>query len=96
MYILKFSPEFGEWLSALRDIKAKVKIITRLERAAKGNFGDVKPLGGGLFEMRENYGPGYRIYYTRQGEIIFLLLIGGNKSSQARDIATARGMLEGE
>ena len=56
MYILKFSPEFGEWLSTLRDIKAKVKIITRLERAAKGNFGDVKPLGGGLFEMRENYG----------------------------------------
>lgn len=96
MNIIKFSPEFGQWLSALRDLKGRVKIIARLERAEQGNFGDVKPLGGSLYEMRVHYGPGYRIYYTQRGEIIYLLLIGGDKSSQAKDIAKARAMMEGE
>ena len=95
MNIIKFSPEFGRWLSALRDLKGKVKIIARLERAEQGNFGDVKPLGGGLHEMRVHYGPGYRIYYTQRGEIVYLLLVGGDKSSQAKDIAKARAMMEG-
>ncbi len=96
MNIIKFSPEFGRWLSALRDLKGKVKIIARLERAEQGNFGDVKPLGGGLHEMRVHYGPGYRIYYIQRGEIVYLLLVGGDKSSQAKDIAKARAMMEGE
>lgn len=96
MNIIKFSPEFGQWLSALRDLKGRVKIIARLERAEQGNFGDVKPLGGGLYEMRVHYGPGYRIYYTQRGEIVYLLLIGGDKSSQAKDIVKARAMMEGE
>ena len=94
MNILKFSPEFGQWLSALRDIRGQVKILARLERAEQGNFGDVKPLGEGLCEMRVHYGPGYRIYYTQRGEIVYLLLVGGDKSSQTRDIARARAMME--
>ncbi|HJA76951.1 MAG TPA: type II toxin-antitoxin system RelE/ParE family toxin [Candidatus Desulfovibrio gallistercoris] len=94
MNILKFSPEFGQWLSTLRDVRGKVKILARLERAEQGNFGDVKPLGEGLCEMRVHHGPGYRIYYTQRGEIVYLLLVGGDKSSQARDIARARAMME--
>lgn len=94
MNIIKFSPEFGQWLAALRDIRGKVKILARLERAEEGNFGDVKPLGDGLYEMRVHYGPGYRIYYTQQGNIVYLLLTGGDKSSQKRDIALARAMME--
>lgn len=96
MNIIKFSPEFGQWLSALRDLKGRVKIIARLERAEQGNLGDVKSLGGGLHEMRVHFGPGYRIYYTQRGEIVYLLLVGGDKSSQSRDIAKARAMMESE
>lgn len=96
MNIIKFSPEFGQWLAALRDLKGKVKIIARLERAAQGNFGDAKSLGGGLHEMRVPFGPGYRIYYTQRGEIVYLLLVGGDKSSQSRDMAKARAMMESE
>ncbi len=96
MNIIKFSPEFGQWLAALRDLKGKVKIIARLERAAQGNFGDAKSLGGGLHEMRVPFGPGYRIYYTQRGDIVYLLLVGGDKSSQSRDMAKARAMMESE
>ena len=96
MNIIKFSPEFGQWLAAVRDLKGKVKIIARLERAAQGNFGDAKSLGGGLHEMRVPFGPGYRIYYTQRGDIVYLLLVGGDKSSQSRDMAKARAMMESE
>ncbi len=94
MNIIKYSQEFGQWLSSLRDIRGRIKIIARLERAEQGNFGDVKSLGGGLSEMRIQWGPGYRIYFTQRGEIVYLLLVGGDKSSQTKDIDRARAMME--
>ncbi len=80
---------FDKWLASLRDIKAKIKIVRRIERAEQGNFGDHKPVEGPIWEMRIDYGPGYRLYYARQGETIYLLLCGGDKSSQQADIRLA-------
>ena len=94
MNIIKFSEEFGLWLSELRDHVGKARIISRINRARNGNFGDCKALGDGLSEMRIAYGPGYRIYYTQEGDTIFFLLIGGDKSTQRADIAKARQMME--
>ena len=80
---------FDKWLASLRDRKAKIKIVRRIERAEQGNFGDHKPVEGPIWEMRIDYGPGYRLYYARQGETIYLLLCGGDKSSQQADIRLA-------
>lgn len=80
---------FDKWLASLRDRKAKIKIVRRIERAEQGNFGDHKPVEGPVWEMRIDYGPGYRLYYARQGETIYLLLCGGDKSSQQADIRMA-------
>lgn len=82
MLIFHQSEEFVEWIGALRDRQAKAKIIARIRMAGMGNFGDVAPVGGGVSEMRLHFGPGYRIYYTRTGDVYYLLLIGGDKSSQ--------------
>lgn len=85
---------FSQWLHALKDRQARARILRRIERLALGHQGDFKALGGKLFELREHYGAGYRIYYTeRQGQII-VLLVGGHKNSQERDIKTARAMIE--
>lgn len=70
-------------------MKARARILGRINSAENGNFGDCEPVGGGVSEMRIHYGPGYRLYYTRQGEVVYLLLIGGDKSSQKRDIKRA-------
>ena len=80
---------FREWLHALRDARARAKVRVRLNRVRLGNFGDAKPVGGGVYELRIPYGPGYRVYYARTGKRIILLLCGGDKSSQKRDIAKA-------
>jgi putative addiction module killer protein len=80
---------FADWLKALPDKKAKARIISRLDSAALGNFGDCAFVGEGVFEMRIHCGPGYRVYYTRRGKQVFLLLAGGDKRTQSRDIATA-------
>ncbi|MBD5648160.1 MAG: type II toxin-antitoxin system RelE/ParE family toxin [Desulfovibrio sp.] len=80
---------FDKWLVSLRDGKAKIKIVRRIERAEQGNFGDHKQAEGPVWEMRIDYGPGYRLYYTRQDEMIYLLLCGGDKSSQKADIRVA-------
>ena len=85
---------FDKWLSELRDVGARVRILNRIENVRRGTFGDTKSLGGGLWELRVDYGPGYRIYYTRQGEAVVFLLAGGNKSSQSRDISRARMLME--
>lgn len=85
---------FDKWLSGLRDVGARVRIVNRIENVRCGTFGDTKSLGGGLWELRVDYGPGYRIYYTRQGEAVVFLLAGGNKSSQSRDISRARMLME--
>ncbi|MDB5548480.1 MAG: addiction module killer protein [Tardiphaga sp.] len=81
---------FGQWLGQLGDGRAKAKIALRIDRLALGNPGDVKPIGGGLSEMRIDYGPGYRIYFGRRGEQLIILLCGGSKKSQRADIATAK------
>ncbi|MBN9568717.1 MAG: type II toxin-antitoxin system RelE/ParE family toxin [Alphaproteobacteria bacterium] len=81
---------FEAWLNALQDRRGKARILKRLAKAEDGHFGDVKPVGDGVYEMRINFGPGYRIYYTRQDATVYLLLAGGDKSRQARDIALAK------
>ncbi len=80
---------FRQWLKALRDDQAVVRIIRRTERIADGNFGDARPIGQGVSELRIHYGPGYRVYFASQGDVIVLLLCGGDKSSQAEDIKRA-------
>ncbi len=81
--------EFDSWLSNLKDKIGKARILKRIRAAEGGNFGDCEPVGGGVSEMRIHVGPGYRLYYTRTGEVIYLLLLGGGKSSQSRDIKRA-------
>lgn len=81
--------DFSAWLAELRDAKGKARIMARLEAAALGNFGDCEPVGEGVSEMRIRTGPGYRVYFTRRGLVVYVLLIGGDKSSQKRDIKRA-------
>ena len=83
------SEEFNAWLSALKNKIGCAQIIHRIRSAEHGNFGDCEPVGEGVSEMRIHFGPGYRVYYTRRGEVIYLLLLGGDKSSQKRDIKHA-------
>ena len=78
-----------EWLASLADRQARGRILTRVQRMAAGNFGDCKPLAGGVWELRIDHGPGYRVYYTRAGKELVLLLIGGDKRKQQADIDTA-------
>ncbi|MFT3963327.1 type II toxin-antitoxin system RelE/ParE family toxin [Propionivibrio sp.] len=83
------SIEFDAWLSALKDKVGRARIAYRIRAAEHGNFGDCEPVGEGVSEMRVHVGPGYRIYYTRRGKVVYLLLLGGDKSSQQRDIKRA-------
>ena len=80
---------FDAWLSALKDKVGRARIAHRIRSAQHGHFGDCEPVGDGVFEMRVHVDPGYRVYYTRRGEVIYLLLLGGDKSSQKRDIRRA-------
>jgi putative addiction module killer protein len=81
---------FSEWLRALRDTQAKARIAARVRRLAFGNPGDVRPVGEGISELRIDYGPGYRVYYIQRGTLLIVLLYGGDKSTQNRDIQTAK------
>jgi len=83
---------FREWILALRDRRAIVRIGVRIGRLRQGNFGDVKSIGDGVSELRIDYGPGYRVYFTRRGERIVLLLCGGDKGGQSHDIARAKAL----
>ncbi len=80
---------FAKWLDGLNDIRARARILARIERLAGGNPGDVKPVGEGVSELRIDYGPGYRVYYKRQGRSLIILLAGGDKRTQIRNIKTA-------
>ena len=80
---------FATWLRALRDRQAKARILARIDRLSLGNPGDVRPVGEGVSELRIDYGPGYRVYFVRRGETAVVLLAGGDKRSQPRDIARA-------
>lgn len=86
--------QFDSWLRSLRDRAAQARIFNRIRNVEMGNLGDHKSLGGGLLELRVHYGPGYRLYCTRQGETIIFLLAGGDKSSQSKDIARAYKLME--
>ncbi len=83
------SDEFDAWLAALKDRLGRARIVLRIRSAEHGNLGDCEPVGEGVSEMRIHFGPGYRVYFTRRGEVLYLLLLGGNKSSQKRDIKRA-------
>ena len=80
---------FAKWIDGLRDVSARARILVRIERLAEGNPGDVRPVGEGVSEMRIDYGPGYRVYYKKQGSKLMILLAGGDKRSQPRDIKNA-------
>ena len=83
---------FDTWLSRLKDARSKGRIITRIRSAERGNFGDCRPVGAGVLEMIIHFGPGYRVYFTQVGEVVYLLLCGGTKRGQDRDIRRARSM----
>lgn len=83
---------FSSWLTQLKDMRAKFAIIARLRRAVLGNFGDCKPVGEEVSEMRIHTGKGYRVYYTQEGKCVYILLVGGDKSTQQKDIAAAISM----
>lgn len=92
MHAIHTTEEFDHWLSHLRDLKGRAKILIRIEQAMAGHFGDVEPVGDGVFEMRIHFGPGYRVYYVREGRVVYLLLNGGDKSTQTSDIKRAKSM----
>ncbi len=80
---------FAKWLDGLNDIRARARVLARIERLASGNPGDVAAVGRGVSELRIDYGPGYRVYYKQFGEFLVILLAGGDKQTQTRDIKTA-------
>ena len=85
---------FGEWMAGLKDARTRAKIVARIDRLAVGNFGGCKALGGGLLELKIDWGPGYRVYYALIGKECVLLLAGGDKRRQSSDIDRARKYLE--
>ena len=90
MVDIKKTDVYARWLDNLSDIRARARVLARVERLAAGNPGDVKSVGEGVSEMRIDYGPGYRVYFTRHGNEIVILLAGGDKSTQNADIKTAQ------
>lgn len=93
MFELKQTETFRQWRTGLRDERVRAMIASRLDRLAYGHAGDAEPVGDGISELRIHYGPGYRVYFRKQGETIIILLCGGDKSSQARDIKAAKRLL---
>ena len=90
MYDVLATAVYNKWYASLRDRTTKARIVARILNLGDGNFGDTKPVGGNVQELRLHFGPGYRVYFTRRGERIILLLCGGDKGSQQRDIARAK------
>ena len=80
---------FVQWLDGLRDLRARARVLARIERLGLGQAGDAKPVGEGVSELRVDYGPGYRVYYKQQGRLLVILLAGGEKKTQKRDIQAA-------
>lgn len=90
MIEIRQTSEYESWFEKLRDLQAKARILARIRRMSLGNFGDIKPVGEGVSELRITYGPGYRIYVKQNGDMLVILLVGGDKSSQKRDIERAK------
>jgi len=89
MYTVKRTPEFDEWLASIKDGLTRVRLAKRLDKVQRGLLGDIEPVGEGVCEMREFFGPGWRMYYIERGGVIVVMLGGGDKSSQPADIAAA-------
>ena len=89
MFEVRQTARFAHWLEDLRDLRARARVQARIERLIGGNPGDAKPVGSGVSELRINYGPGYRVYFQQRGSTLIILLAGGDKSTQARDIEEA-------
>lgn len=90
MITIRETDEFATWISRLRDYRAKARILRRIDRLVAGNGGDVKPVGEGISELRIDYGPGYRVYFLRRGTLLVILLCGGDKRTQDRDIKKSK------
>ena len=93
MYSLQLTSEFESWLDGLKDKKSQVRIAARLRQIESGNLGDWKAVGDRISELRVHSGPGYRLYFTKKGNVLIIVLAGGPKSSQTRDIVRARNIL---
>lgn len=89
MYTIKRTEEFAHWLAGIRDGLTRRRLVTRLRKASLGNLGDIRPVGDGVFEMREHFGTGWRMYYIQRGATLIVMLGGGDKSTQSADIAKA-------
>ena len=92
MYTVLETDAFIAWVNGLRDRPTRIRLRRRLGKAMRGNLGDVKPVGDGLWEMREFFGPGWRMYYVQRGELVIMMLGGGDKSSQTSDIEAAKAI----
>jgi putative addiction module killer protein len=89
MHSIKLLPEFSVWLDSLKDRTTRLRLVRRLDKAQRGNLGDVKSVGDGVVEMREHFGPGWRMYYTQRDGTLIIMLGGGDKATQTADIAKA-------
>lgn len=89
MFTVRRTQAFSKWLEALKDPETRQRLVVRLRKVMRGNLGDVRRVGPGVFEMREHFGPGWRMYYARRGKTIVIMLGGGDKSSQSADIEKA-------
>jgi putative addiction module killer protein len=89
-YLIQQTTNFAKWHALIRDLRAKVAIARRIDRASAGNLGDIKPVGDGVSEMRVDVGAGYRVYFTLRRNVVIVLLAGGDKSSQTADIKRAK------
>jgi len=94
MIEIRQTDDYAKWFKSLRDQRAKARVNIRISRLSLGNPGDVKPVGGGISELRIDVGQGYRVYFTQQGEQLILLLVGGNKKTQQNDIKQAKLLAE--
>jgi len=92
---IRKTKEFALWIDGLSDVRARARVLVRIERLAAGNPGDVRPVGEGVSELRIDYGPGYRVYYKKIGTRVVILLAGGEKSTQERDIRSALRLARG-
>lgn len=92
MFTIRKHQAFEYWMDSLRDFKVQVRLLKRLKKVELGLLGDVKPVGDGVFEMREDFGPGWRMYYVQRGTVIVVMLGGGDKSTQDKDIAAAKAL----